>query len=99
MSQLNAHPGCLHILLHHEFLGKPLYMSVLLYNMFHLSLFFSPPPLSLSLSPHLLSKVDPGLVLRVIPFLSYMMDDPSINVIKRLLVCVLHVYKLAIIVS
>ena len=71
------------------------------YTFHHLSLSLSlslsplPPPSSL----HLLSKVDPGLVLRVIPFLSYMMDDPSINVIKRLLVCVLHVYKLAFIVS
>ena len=55
----------------------------------------------LPLLPPLLScsKVDPGLVLRVIPLLSYMMDDPSINVIKRLLVCVLHVYKHAFIVS
>ena len=66
----------------------------------HVSLLLIMPySLSLSLSSPPLSKVDHGLVLRVIPFLSYMMDDTSINVIKRLLVCVLHVYKLAFTVS
>ena len=64
-----------------------------------LSLLIPSPTPSFSLSLTRYSKVDPGLVLRVIPLLSYMMDDTSINVIKRLLVCVLHVYRLAFVVS
>ena len=47
----------------------------------------------------LYSKTDPGLVVRVIPMVSYMMDDSSTNVIKKLLVCIMHVYRLALIVS
>ncbi len=47
----------------------------------------------------LCSKADSGMLVRVIPMLSYMMDDNSVNVIKRLLVCIVQLYKIALIVS
>ncbi|XP_064403581.1 symplekin-like isoform X2 [Halichondria panicea] len=42
-------------------------------------------------------KADSGMLVRVIPMLSYMMDDNSVNVIKRLLVCIVQLYKIALI--
>ena len=45
------------------------------------------------------SKRDPVLLIRVVPILSYMMDDQSSVVIKRLLASVIQIYRLSLVVS
>ena len=55
-------------------------------------LLFSSCPLSCS-------KSDPGLLVRVIPILNYMLEDDSTVVIKRVLASVIQIYKLALLVN
>jgi len=42
-------------------------------------------------------KSDPGLLVRVIPMLPYLMEDTNTTVIKRVVVCVMQLYKLALV--
>ena len=39
-----------------------------------------------------------GLLVRVVPIVAYMMEDESTIVLKRLLSCVIQIYRLAILV-
>ena len=41
------------------------------------------------------SKTDAGMIVRVIPMVPFMMEDINTNVIKRLLVCIVQLYKQA----
>ena len=50
------------------------------------------------MSVFLSSKADSGLLVRVIPMLNYMMEDTNTNVIKRVMTCVVQLYKLALMV-
>jgi len=45
-----------------------------------------------------LSKSDPGLLVRVIPMLPYLMEDKNATVIKRVVVCIMQLYKLTLVV-
>ena len=47
----------------------------------------------------LCSKVDPGLLVRVIPMLSYMMEDLNSSVIKRVMTAFMQLYMMAFMVS
>lgn len=40
-------------------------------------------------------KTDAGMIVRVIPMVPFMMEDINTNVIKRLLVCIVQLYKQA----
>lgn len=60
-----------------------------------LSLFSLFPSL---LQPVSLSKSDPGLLVRVIPMLPYLMEDKNATVIKRVVVCIMQLYKLTLVV-
>ena len=42
------------------------------------------------------SKADPGLLVRVIPMLSYMMEDSNSSVIKRVMTAFMQLYMMAL---
>ena len=44
------------------------------------------------------SKSDPGLLVRVVPMLSYMMEDSNSSVIKRVMTAFMQLYMMAFMV-
>ena len=45
------------------------------------------------------SKKDPHFLVRGIPMLRYMMTDRNVNVEKRVIVCFMQLYRIALVVS
>ena len=65
----------------------------------YLSLSHIPPPLPHTHTCHLNSKKDSGLLVRVIPLLSFMVDDDNSSVVKRFMTCVMQLYRPALMVG